>query len=180
MRERVRALRDVELVDPLTVQPDVLLVVAGSAWGLVRQLESFPRTLPATVVVDLALAIGPRVAALHDLPGYITPSLPSDRLLECLRRAARGLPYAQAPFDEEFEYGRSRGALTENEARLLKLANRGLTDAATARELGWSTSKLWRCEQELRNYLDMEQHQPLAGVAVEVGFYRHFPVPGVE
>lgn len=178
---QLRTLSGMELVDPTEGRTDVMLCVAGSVWALVAQLDSTARRPQRVVVLDLAAAIGPRVAALHGARGYITPAYPPERLLSCLQRAAWArVPDAPAPFDGAFLYTWGRGPLTEAQRSLLRCAALGLTQAQMAKSLGRSPATIQRWEQKLKDLLDMEDHQHLAAAAVELGLYRLWPTPERE
>jgi DNA-binding NarL/FixJ family response regulator len=182
-QELLRGLNGVEECDPATGQPDVLLCAAGSAWSTLGILDRLPSLHAPVVLRDVVMAVGPRVAALHGLFGYTTGASSAPELSSCLQRAARGRPYAPAPYDEEFQYTWRQGPLTEEERKLLDLASRGLTEAARAKAMGggsgssWSRSKLYRHEQNLAERLELPEHVSLPAAAVELGFHRFWPVP---
>jgi DNA-binding NarL/FixJ family response regulator len=176
VREQLRSLPGIEVCDAAVQHLDVLFCVAGSACSLVEILSSLSWNDVPRILLDRVAAIGPRVAALHGVYGYLAPaSQPLDLLATSVRRAARRRPYAPEPFADEFQYTWARGPLTHEERALLQLANSGLTRHARATRLGWSDSTLYRREQELRDRLDLDEHDSLEAVAVELGFHRFWP-----
>ena len=172
-------------------RPQVILCAAGSAWRLVEFLDSLllPPAEPKdrnkvieyrapVALLDLVGEIGPQVAALHGLHGYLAPGLRPDEWLPCLRSAARRRPYAVAPETAVDAYydALADGPLTALERQVLGLAALGFTQPERAQRLRLGLSTLEAHEKALKEKLDMDPRQHLAAAAVELGFYRHWPL----
>lgn len=195
--DQLQRLPEVELCDPHAGRPQVILCVAGSAWRLVEFLDPLVVSLAAphpkpkdrrkvteyrapVALLDLLGEIGPQAAALHALHGYLAPALRPDEWLPCLRSAARGRPYAAAPEElaEAFLDAWTDGPLTALERQILGSAALGFTQAERAKRLHMGVSTLDEYERALKERLEMDPHQHLAAAAVELGFYRQWPLDG--
>jgi DNA-binding CsgD family transcriptional regulator len=150
-------------------QPDLWLCVVHSASEAVLLRDSLGAA-PRAALLDTIGAVGPEVAALHGFLGYLTPAVPWERQLTCLRHAAVGLQDAPDPYAVTFHAAWRRGALADLQQQILRVAARGVTREKMADQLKLSPPTLERRITELRQRLDLRRTQSLAAKAVELGF----------
>jgi hypothetical protein len=121
------ALGGVEISAAAAAEPDVLVYAAHCPHDFVALLGPDFEPSRRSVVMDLAGAIDPRVAALLGALAYLQPDCPPDHLRYCLQEVARGFPYAQEPYGGVFHYTRERTLLTIEQKQILSLEAQGYT-----------------------------------------------------
>jgi DNA-binding NarL/FixJ family response regulator len=146
----VRDLGGVEIIDPATQEPEVVVYAASSPRELIALLGPHFTPHERAVLLDLEASIAPRVAALHGFLGYLRPQCPAEQRRDCLEAVADGDPDAPRPFGRELRRAREEGALTAECKRILDLLARGRTHEQIQRELPISASTLKRRIQHLR------------------------------
>jgi DNA-binding CsgD family transcriptional regulator len=149
--------------------PDVWLCAARANQEFVALLDTLPAA-PRAVLLDLLGVVGPEVAALHGCSGYLTPAVSWQRQLFCLENVAAGLHDAPDPSAVAFHAAWRRGALTDLQQQILRLAARDVTREEMAEQLGMAQPTLERRITGLRRRLDLGRRQSLAAKAVALGF----------
>jgi DNA-binding CsgD family transcriptional regulator len=176
LQTKLRRLESLQLCDPHTDQPHVLLCAAYSASETVALLASLPERHPRAVLLDRAIMIGPRIAALHGFLGYLAGEPSLQQYMVCFRKVAYNLPDASSPYDLNFLRYVQSGALDEEERSILQLSVYDYPQEQQAQQLHLSVSTLKRRLAQLKEKLELGRYHSVAAAAVELGLGRLWPI----